>query len=180
VLTPDDVMDGTVPSGPVVVFDDDHFYMGSAIAELLVEDGYVVTLVTPEPEVAAWTHKTMEQHRIQARLLELGVRVVVAQTADRVTDDGLVVRCAYTGRERMIECDTAVLVTSRLPNDAVALGLLDLRDEWASAGLTSVRAVGDALSPGSIAAAVWDGHRFAEDVGRSAEHIAFPRNVPAI
>jgi dimethylamine/trimethylamine dehydrogenase len=181
ILTPDDVMAGSRPAGNrVVLFDDDHYYMGSAIAELLVEDGYAVTLVTPEPEVAAWTHKTMEQHRIQARLLDLGVRVVVAHTADRVTGDGLVVRCAYTVRERVIECDAAVLVTSRLPNDALALGLLDLTDEWASAGLTSVRAIGDALSPGSIAAAVWDGHRFAEDVGRSAEHIGFPRNVPAI
>ena len=28
VITPDDVMAGTIPSGPVVVFDDDHYYMG--------------------------------------------------------------------------------------------------------------------------------------------------------
>jgi dimethylamine/trimethylamine dehydrogenase len=181
ILTPDDVMAGSRPTGNrVALFDDDHYYMGSAIAELLVKDGYAVTLVTPEPEVAAWTHKTMEQHRIQARLLDLGVQLVVAHAADRVTGDGLVVRCTYVGRERMIEGDAVVLVTSRLPTDELALSFLDLTDGWVSAGLKSVRAVGDALSPGSIAAAVWDGHRFAEDVGGSAEHIAFPRNVPAI
>jgi dimethylamine/trimethylamine dehydrogenase len=180
-LTPDDLMAGSRPTGRrAVVFDDDHYYMGSTIAELLVREGFLVSFVTPEPEVAAWTHKTMEQHRIQARLLDLGVWVVASHTKERVTADGLVVSCVYTGRERVIESDAAVLVTSRLPNEALALELLDLRYEWESAGLKSVRAVGDALSPGSIAAAVWDGRRFAEDVGSSAEAIPFPRNVAAI
>ena len=181
ILTPDDVMAGSRPAGErVVVFDDDHYYMGSSMAELLVDEGYTVTFVTPEPEVAAWTHKTMEQHRIQARLLDLGVRVVVAHTADRIAADGLIARCAYTGQQQTVECDAAVLVTSRLPNEALSIDLLDLRDEWRSAGLVSVRTVGDAFSPGSIAAAVWDGHRFAEDLGRSAEAIDFPRNIAAI
>jgi dimethylamine/trimethylamine dehydrogenase len=181
ILTPDDVMAGRRPAGErVVVFDDDHYYMGSSMAELLVNDGHTVTFVTPEPEVAAWTLKTLEQHRIQVRLLDLGVRVVVAHTADRIAADGLIARCAYTGRQQTVECDAAVLVTSRLPNEALSLDLLDLRDEWGSAGLMSVRAVGDAFSPGSIAAAVWDGRRFAEDLGRSAEAIDFPRNIAAI
>ena len=37
VFTPDDVMDGRLPSGEVVVFDDDHYYMGGVIAELLAQ-----------------------------------------------------------------------------------------------------------------------------------------------
>lgn len=150
------------------------------MAELLVNEGFAVTVVTPEPEVAAWTHKTLEQHRIQARLLELGVRIVVAHTVVRVAADGVVVDCVYTGRQQTIECDSVVFVTSRLPNETLCLDLLDLRDEWESAGLISVRAVGDALSPGSIAAAVWDGRRFAEDLGRSDERVVFPRNIAAI
>ena len=39
VLTPDDVMAGTKLEGPVVVFDDDGYYMGSVIAELLARPG---------------------------------------------------------------------------------------------------------------------------------------------
>ncbi|MGB5566643.1 MAG: FAD-dependent oxidoreductase [Acidimicrobiia bacterium] len=181
VLTPDDVMSGSRLAGErVVVFDDDHYYMGSAMAELLVKEGYSVTFVTPEPEVAAWAHKTMEQHRIQARLLDLGVRVVAAHTVGRVTSDGITAYCAYTGREQDVDCDALVLVTSRLPNESLYLDLLELHDEWGSAGLVSVRTVGDALSPGSIAAAVWDGRRFAEDLGISGRPVPFPRNVAAI
>ena len=33
VFTPDDVMAGKVPDGPVLVYDDDHYYMGGLIAE---------------------------------------------------------------------------------------------------------------------------------------------------
>ena len=56
----------------------------------------------------------------------------------------------------MLECDALLLVTSRLPNDELAQSLAG------SGG--SVRAVGDAYSPGTIAAAVWDGRRYAEDL----------------
>ena len=181
VLTPDDVMSGERPVAEhLVVFDDDHYYMGSSMAELLAREGYAVTFVTPEPEVAAWTHKTMEQHRIQARLLDLGVRVVVAHTADRIAAGCFVVRCAYTGRQQEIDGDAVVLVTSRLPTESLCLDLLEREDEWENAGLASVRTVGDALSPGSIAAAVWDGRRFAEELGRSGEPVPFPRNIAVI
>ena len=51
----------------------------------------------------------------------------------------------------MIPIDSLVLVTARLPNDALAREL-------------GVTAVGDALAPGTIASAVWDGRRYAEEL----------------
>ena len=33
----------------VVIYDDDHYYMGGVLAELLRGEGYEVVLVTPEP-----------------------------------------------------------------------------------------------------------------------------------
>jgi len=51
VLTPDDIMAGATPSGgPVIVYDDDHYYMGGVIAEKLRKEGLDVTLVTPANE----------------------------------------------------------------------------------------------------------------------------------
>lgn len=176
-LTPDDVMSGVRPVGKhVVVFDDDHYYMGSVMAELLLNDGFTVTLVTPQTEVAAWTHKTLEQHRIQSRLINLGIEVVVAQALEHVMSDGLVVGSIYNEQQQTIECDAAVLVTSRLPNETLSLELLNRRNDWGDSML-SVRAVGDALNPGSIAAAVWDGRRFAENLDRSEADDIFRRDV---
>ena len=46
-------MGGRRVAGPVLVFDDDHYYMGSLMAETLASAGAAVTLVTPASEIAA-------------------------------------------------------------------------------------------------------------------------------
>ena len=67
ILTPDDILAGQRPEhGPVVIYDDDHYYLGGVIAELIAQSGQPVTLVTPGPEVSHWTQNTMEQHKISA------------------------------------------------------------------------------------------------------------------
>ena len=165
VLTPDDLMAGTRPTGErVVLFDDDHYYMGGVLAELLVREGFAVTLVTPAARVSEWTTNTMEQERIQRRLLELGVTLMTSRTL--VGADAGVARtaCVYTSEVSEADCDALVLVTARLPEDGLFAALPGQADAWADAGLSSVRAVGDAWVPGTIAAAVWSGRRYAEDL----------------
>jgi dimethylamine/trimethylamine dehydrogenase len=164
-LTPDDLLAGRLPEGRrVVVFDDDHFYLGGVLAELLVREGRSVAVVTPAPRVSEWTVNTMDQPRIQRRLLELDVGLETDH--DLVGAEGGVARvaCTYTGREHDLPCDAVVLVTARLPEDGLAVELEARRDEWGEAGVLSVRPVGDALAPGTIATAVWDGRRFAEEL----------------
>jgi dimethylamine/trimethylamine dehydrogenase len=159
VLTPDDVMAGARPRGErVVLYDDDHYYMGGVLAELLTAEGHQVTLVTPDAKVSAWTENTMEQHRIQRRLLEAGVEPLVTHAVVSAGAESVRVACAYTDREHDLACDSLVLVTARLPNDGLAAEL-----EGAPDG-PAVRLVGDAWSPGTIAAAVYDGHRYAEEL----------------
>ena len=68
VLTLEDVFAGAVLAAPVVIYDDEHYAVGGALAERLVAEGKQVTLVTPAPMVSSWTQMTDEQHFIQARL----------------------------------------------------------------------------------------------------------------
>ena len=49
-------------SGPIVIYDDDRFYMGSVLAERAVQSGRPVTLVTPSPVVAPWSEHTLDRH----------------------------------------------------------------------------------------------------------------------
>jgi len=156
-LTPDDIMDGRLPAGEhVAIFDDDHYYMGGVLAELLVREGRRVTLVTPAPRVSEWADHTMEQGRIQGRLMELGVELQLAKAVVGSTGGALDLVCAYTGRASELECDALVTVTARLPKDGLV-------GELEAIGV-SARAVGDALAPGTIAHAVWDGRRYAEEL----------------
>ena len=79
VLTPDDLMEGRWPEGArVALWDDDHYYMGGVLAELLADKGFIVTYVTPASEACTWSRNTMEQHFVQTRLLdkEIGIRGV--------------------------------------------------------------------------------------------------------
>ena len=48
------------------------------------------------------------------------------------------------------------------------------RGEWADAGIKSITLIGDALAPGTIAAAVFGGRRYAEDFDEDAGPIATP------
>jgi dimethylamine/trimethylamine dehydrogenase len=173
VLTPDDLMDGVRPVGPVVIFDDDHYYMGSVLAELLVDAGCAVTLVTPAAETANWTQNTLEQGAIQTRLLELGVRIVPHRAVGRILPDGVETACVFTGRTDTLACNAVVLVTARLPHEALYLDLTSRRADWPDAGIGSVTAIGDAFAPGLIAAAVYAGHRYARELDAEV-----PRDEP--
>jgi dimethylamine/trimethylamine dehydrogenase len=165
VLTPDDLMAGELPDAErVVIYDDDHYYMGGVLAELLARAGRHVTLVTPAVCASSWTTNTMEQHRIQGRLLELGVEIVSSHAVLATAPRAVGTTCVFTGRHTELAADAAVFVTARLPDDAVYRALLDRRADWADAGLKTVKAVGDCWCPGTIAAAVWEGHRYAEEL----------------
>jgi dimethylamine/trimethylamine dehydrogenase len=161
VLTPDDLMAGSRPSGPrVVVYDDDHYYLGGVVAELLRTEGFEVEIVTPAVQVSAWTINTMEVGKIQRRLLLAGVTLRTSAALTAVGAGQVTVASTYTGQLSDIAADSVVLVTARLPDEELFLDLLARRDQGE---IASVRAIGDAWAPGTIAAAVWSGRRFAEE-----------------
>ncbi len=166
ILTPDDLMAGRLPVGEAVtLYDDDHYYMGSVLSERLVAAGKRVTFVTPASEVANWTQATLEQGHIQRRLLELGVEIVTARAVSAAGGGEVETICTYTARPRRHAADALVLVTARLPDDALYHTLMAAHAEWETAGITNIARIGDALAPATIAAAVYAGHRFARELG---------------
>ncbi len=162
VFTPEDIMDSRLPSGRVVVFDDDHYYMGGLIAERLVDHGCEVIFVTPESLVSAYTQYTAEQGRIHRRILERCGAVHLLTTLTRTERGVAHLSCVYTGHETAIAADAIVLVTGAVPRDELYRDL-QLRGD-ATLGAANIRRIvrlGDCLGPGIIAAAVYSGHLFA-------------------
>jgi len=165
VLTPDDLMAGARPKGKaVLLYDDDHYYMGGVLAELLVKEGCRVTLVTPSSDVSTWSKNTIDQFKIQARLIELGVALVTARAVTAIAPGSVETACFYTGRTDRRAADAVVLVTARLPNDRLYLDLKAREVEWKDAGIRAVKGAGDAWAPSTIAAAVYAGRRYAEEL----------------
>ena len=180
VYTPDDVMAGVTIAGPVVVFDDDHYYIGGVLAEKLRQLGLAVTLVTPAESASHWTHNTLEHERIQTRLLELGVELVANRAVTAFRGDHVTTACVYTQRPRDIPCRAVVTVTARLPDDALRRSLEADAPALAAAGIKSVTAIGDAFAPATIAHAVHAGHRYARELDAAIDRDRpFARELPA-
>lgn len=152
-LTPDDVFAEATIAGPVLVYDDEHYFMGGALAEKLAACGHEVHYVTTAPVASSWTAMTNEQDFLQARLIRAGVTIhpLVALTSQGKGEATFA--CVYTGRKKPLPCGTLILCTGRLPDAA-------LQAELVAQGITAAR-IGDGLTPSSVADAVYSAHRFA-------------------
>lgn len=154
VYSPDDIMAGRIPAGRVLVFDDDHYYMGGVISEKLAAHGCAVEFVTPESLVSAFTVNTAEQPRIQKRLIECASNVHVSHKLTHVAGDGAVISCVFSGREHFIPADAIVLVTSQVPHDRLYHDILErIGNRDARDAVPRVLRIGDCHAPGTIAAA---------------------------
>lgn len=168
VLTPDDLMKKGVAAvtheGPVVIYDDDRFYMASVLAELLSNADRDVIFVTPSPIVSPWSEHTLEQVRIQKRLIYKGVTIKLLSTLTGMSQDTVTLSDVYGGNDQQIACGTLVLVTARTPNDQIWNEMQAMKGQWADAGVESVTRIGDCHAPSLIAMAVQSGHAYARHV----------------
>ncbi len=155
VFTPDDLMAGNLPSGRVFIFDDDHYYMGGVLAELLADHGCEVSILTPSPSVSYWTEYTLELHRIHAKLIHKGVEMYPGHYLASIRSDAAILAPTVSGKEFEIPCDAVVLVTDRNPNDAL---YNELKPALAEKKLSSLRVIGDAGAPDIIAQATYSGY----------------------
>jgi len=178
IFTPEDVFNGVAIPSPVVVFDDDHYYLGAVLAEKLRNDSCDVTLVTPAPDVSHWTHFTLEQTHIQASLIETGVRIAANSDLLQITGGEVELGCVFTSSRSSLQCSSVVMVTSRTPQDMLYHELIRDAEALTDAGIKSVRRIGDCLAPSTIAAAVYSGHRYARELDESqTDGVPFRREL---
>jgi dimethylamine/trimethylamine dehydrogenase len=177
VLTPDDLMAGRVPkTGPVVIWDDDHYYLGGVLAELCRTNGLDVTLVTPAAMVSAWTVNTLEALPVARRIARLGIAVVPYTSVTGCSGDRVQLVNALTGAETELAAPALVTITARLPVD----GLYEqLRERRADADIATVTRIGDCWAPSTIQQAVYSGHKWARELDEAPEDLT-PRELPTI
>jgi dimethylamine/trimethylamine dehydrogenase len=176
IFTPDDIMAGRLPNGPVVILDDDHYYMGGVLAERCRAAGLAVTLVTPAATVSAWTANTLEALPIARRLAGLGVELLTYTSVHSLAHGSVTLVNAITGA--LTERSAAIVtVTARLPVDGLYTELAAMKDRWSEAGVASVTRIGDCYAPGTIQAAVYSGHKFARGLDEPTED-DIPRELP--
>ena len=157
------------PSGRVLIYDDDHYYLGPVLALELRRRGQDVVLVTPAGRVGQWSAFTWEQDTACAALIDGGVEIVTNRILEGVEEGCARAACVFTGREMTISADWVLPLTQREPNDELYQDILARSEANA---LKSVRRVGDCEAPGLIASAVYSGHRVAREMNGTGEPLS--------
>jgi dimethylamine/trimethylamine dehydrogenase len=168
-LAPEDVMAGAAIPGPVVIYDEDHYYVASALAERLAKEGHQVAYVTDAGIASAWSVYTAEQPRVQRRLAECGVALHFNMVLAGYSDGEAGFADAFSGKAMSLAAACFIPVTSREPDDAL------WTDLQGHAAFKSVRRIGDCRAPGLIAQAVFDGHEAGRMIGDPPEFHAIKR-----
>lgn len=170
ILTPDDIMSGTMPKpGPVLVYDEDGYYMGGVIAEKLKALGHDVSLVTPSDNISDWAGKTSERWRVRTHLMKLGVDTVVSHSLSSFDGETAVLSCEYSGAEKPLTVSSVVMVTFRRPNDALYHDVLASVDGDIDKLPFTLKRIGDCEAPAIIAAATYAGHKYAREMDAPAD-----------
>ena len=178
VYTPDDVAAGVPLEDPVVIFDFDNYYTGSAVAEYLARSGRVVRYVTPSGYVSAWAVMTNEQPQTYRALNAAGVELYTLSRVESFSSGAVTLVNVFTAARHELPCRSLVIVGARLPNDALYHMLTARREELAAARIASVTRIGDALAPGAIAHAVYSGHRYARELEAGESERIVRRDAP--
>lgn len=156
----------------LLVYDDEHFCMGSCLSELLCKRGLEVILVTPAPVVSSWTSFTDEQEQVQAGLIKLGVKIVTGMRLAAIDHSEVELGCVYTDRREYLPCASVIAVTAREPRAELYHELTDGRQP----DFKSLTRIGDCYVPGAIVDAVYAGHRYARELdGPMTEELGFHR-----
>jgi len=94
----------------------------------------------------------------------MGAKIVLNRGVTEIGQGHVVSNCIYTDTTTEYGCDAVVMVSSRLENNQVYLDLKAREEDWADAGIKSVKIIGDANAPGPIAWATYAGHRYAREL----------------
>ena len=163
-FTPDDIMAGRLPEGRTIVYDDDHFYMASVIAEKLRLLGNEVVYLSPGSLVSSWSTNNYEQVRVQRRLIELDIEIILNHGLDAFEGNAATLGCNFSPRQQTISADNLVMVTCRTPCDQLYYDILEAIETNRAGVPKSVKRIGDAEAPSIIAAATFAGHKYAREL----------------
>jgi dimethylamine/trimethylamine dehydrogenase len=105
--------------------------------------------------ISYWSQFTLEQERIQLKLMRLGVKLYPQHVVIKIERDCVRLINTISGEGTELPRDGTVLVSDRVSNDSA---YYELKPALEAGKLHSLRVIGDAEAPNIIAQAVFSGH----------------------
>ena len=177
VCSAEQIMRGTSVDGRVVIYDDDHYYLASALALMLRARELAITLVTPGSVLAGWNEFTDEHTALMRSLLAAGINIQTSRGLAEFKEGKVYTECVYSGLMSTLDADYLIPVTSRIPEDTLWQALRGRFDDFKSRGGKTLQRIGDCQAPGIIASAIYAGHKAARELGTTENEVKRDRVV---
>lgn len=103
------------PEGHIVLFDDDHHYLGPVLAIELVRRGHLVIQETRRARACAFGGYVQEKAGTIKQLMEAGVAIVPNRSLETAAASEVRLGCVFAGRQIRLGCDALLRLTRRLP-----------------------------------------------------------------
>ncbi|MCB2077105.1 MAG: FAD-dependent oxidoreductase [Novosphingobium sp.] len=159
VYRPEDILEGGVrPVGKVYVVDGEGYHTGTGLAEMLASAGAKVRFVhAGYSPVSPRNTDNWEERYIVGRMKKAGVKLMLSTWISEIGDGTITTYDVHTGKEKVRKADAVVLATGREPVDDIARAL--------EGKVAQVFTIGDALAARMLAAATYEGQKFARLIG---------------
>jgi pyruvate/2-oxoglutarate dehydrogenase complex dihydrolipoamide dehydrogenase (E3) component len=167
VYRPEDILlHGARPEGRILLLDGEGLHASAGIAELLALNGAEVLYVTAGfSPLSPRLIDNFESRFIVQRLKQAGVSFIPTTWLRRIGEGAVVLYDMHTSEERREAVDGVVLVTGREPQDQLARDL--------EGKLAQLFTIGDALAARPLAAASYEGQKFARLIGEPGAPATF-------
>ena len=153
----EDVMQKNARLGKnVVVLDEGGNWRGCGTAWKLAEDGYRVSLVTPDPLVGSELQRMAADFPLRQRLAQLGAHFIVDSGLLEWSPRGARLVSFLDSSEQWLEADSLVLATANIAEDSLYRELLERRQ--------TVVNIGDSVAPRQAAYAIYEGRKVGLDL----------------
>ena len=152
------LLSGERPGGRVFVFDSEGYHGGSGMAEMLAAAGAEVDLVyAGYSPVSPRNTDNWEERYIVGRMKQRGVKLRPTTWLRTIGADSVTLFDIHTGAETVEPADAVVFATGRAPVDDLARAL--------EGKVSQLFTIGDALAARMLAAAPFEGQKFARLIG---------------
>jgi thioredoxin reductase len=162
VYRPEDILLGGIrPSGKIVLLDGEGLHASTGIAEMLASAGGQVIYVNAGfSPLSPRLVDSFEARHIVKRMKSAGVQFSPTTWVREIGENSVTVYDMHTDEERRIDgVDAVILVTGRIPQAALATEL--------AGRVSQLFTIGDALAARPLAAATYEGQKFARYIGEA-------------
>ena len=143
----------------IVVLDEGGNWRGVGTTWKLAEEGYSVSIVTPDPLVGKELQRTAADFPVRQRLAQLGVKFYCEFAISEWTNSGAKLISLLDHSTHFIEAETLVLATTNIAEDWLWRGLT-------AEGINAIN-IGDSVAPRQAPFAIYEGRKAALALGVS-------------